>query len=105
MLKVMGLNPSAIYCMEFFYNNFFKIVLIFVWKRLKINKKEARDGPFKKDENKYNSIKNRVDVLDVPDCEDDSGRPDCRVAHDVWGGRNGNGPGNAHLDHNVRSCG
>ena len=50
-------------------------------------------------------IKNRVDVLDVPDCEDHSGRPDCRVAHDVRGGRHGNGPGNAHLDHNVRPCG
>ena len=48
MLKVVGANPSRVYCMDIFSNIFFVKIAMLVCIRPKINEKEAGDCPFLK---------------------------------------------------------
>ena len=49
VLKVVGSNPGTVFWMDIFSHLFVvKIVMMFVWKRPKINEKEAGVGPFLK---------------------------------------------------------
>ena len=49
----MGSNPGTVYWMDIFSHVFVLKIVLFVWKRPKINEKEAGVGPFKKLESKH----------------------------------------------------